>query len=57
MKTRNLFIGLGIAAGALLAVTALNKKSNRTVKEFVSKNLKRNKETKVTAKDNENIYA
>ena len=40
MKTKNLFIGLGIAAGAFITVAALNRK-NAKVKQFIDKNLKR----------------
>lgn len=39
MKTKNLFIGLGIAAGAFLTVAALNK-NNKKVREFVNSKIK-----------------
>ena len=53
MKTKNLLLGLGIAAGAFLTAAAL-KKNGKSVKEYVSENIK-----KVTNlnKDKNNKYS
>ena len=41
MKTRNLLLGLGLAAGAFVTVAALRRKNAKAVKEYVSKGLKK----------------
>ena len=39
MKTKNILIGLGIAAGAFLTVSALNR-SNGKIKQYVNDKIK-----------------
>ena len=54
MKTRNLFIGLGIAAGAAITIAALRGKNNK-VKEFVNSKIKQVSGNKEGAGKTDNI--
>ena len=54
-KTKNLFIGLGIAAGAFLTIAALNKKNNR-VKEYVNAKIKQVTGNKKESKEKDINY-
>ena len=54
MKTRNLFIGLGIAAGAAITIAALRGKNNK-VKEFVNSKIKQVSGNKESAGKTDNI--
>ena len=55
MKTRNLILGLGIVAGTLLTVTALNKRGNK-VKEYVSKSIKKVNFNKAKKENKDELY-
>lgn len=53
MKTKNLLLGLGIAAGAFLTAAAL-KRNGKSVKEYVSDSIK--KVTKSVKDKNDKRY-
>lgn len=55
MKTKNLILGLGIAAGALLTVTALNKRGNK-LKQYVSKGIKKVTNNKAEKESKDELY-
>ncbi len=55
MKTKNLLLGLGIAAGAFVTVAAL-RRNNAKVREYVAKGIKRVTPKKSVKKEKEDFY-